>query len=177
MCAELCPWSVSIFIRDIVGMKRQSFVVNITHRRSYSTLLARRFSLSLKSTKIPWNFEISSYFLFMSSLLEEFGHLIHIYSERNIKLTTTCTAKLSFPKEHACNVQKNESLAIQNSWIARGHGFRISFKINPNDVPVNNNDWSAIVEGLGIVLRDAKVVSHAEERGSLLVIDITLTFS
>lgn len=95
---------------------------------------------------------------------------LHVYLGSNLKLTTSCSIKLSsshmFIFPFSAVFQNLNLLASSGLWIDRGHGLKMSFRLLMNGLCFHDIERAPLLECLGAVLCNAEVVFRSESHGS-----------
>ena len=97
----------------------------------------------------------------LGSSVEE---LVHVISERGLKLSSKCSVQLSHPSRHdsltIASSQQNSDL--NQSWVGRGDGLRLYIRLATDGLVVDGTERQDLLEELSTIIRDSQVLCYLE---------------
>ena len=104
----------------------------------------------------------------MFSYVEPLCEFEHIQTSKHLKLTTSASIKFSSPHDlfpsGLAPLQRLPTLVSAGVWFTRANRLKISYSINTDGLLLLPLDDIDVAEALGVLLRDAEVLSYPLRR-------------
>lgn len=96
----------------------------------------------------------------MFTAVVDVGKLVHTFPERYLKLSSTCSIRLTYPPDFSFPTASSMTglVLAGGLWIARGNGLQLSLNVELDGISMDDSQTQELIEDLGAVLKTAEVL-------------------